>query len=120
MLKQTLHDEGYKEVAEAFVYTVATTFQDWDLTFLCEHLIDRIAAWRAEHRATHPPADERHVSPVVVRPPSPSTELPAIPSPLPEVHHEQLIEDDPMPVVRAAESDGSVEQIDNPDDVLDH
>ena len=30
-LKQTLHDEGYEEAAEACTYTVAVTQSDWDL-----------------------------------------------------------------------------------------
>ena len=47
VLKQTLHDEGYEETAEAFAYTMATTRLDWDLDFLGAHLIDQIVAWCA-------------------------------------------------------------------------
>ena len=99
---------------------MATTRLDWDLIFLGEHLINQIAAWHDEHRATHPSANERPTSPTVVRLASPFVEPQTIPPPLPEVHLEQVIEDDPKPVVKAAVSDGSVEQIDNPDGVLDH
>ena len=115
-LKQTLHDEGYKEATEAFEHTMATIHLDWDLAVLGEHLIDQITAWCAEHRATHPPVDE---CPAAVRPPSPSFEPPEVPPPPPKVHPEQVIEDDPEPAVRAAENNGNVEQIDNPDSVLD-
>ena len=99
---------------------MVTTRLDWVLTFPGEHLIDQIAAWRAEHRATHPPTDERPASPTAVRPAPSSAEPPAVPPPPPEIHPEQVIEDDPESVVRVEESDGSVEQINNTDSVLDH
>ena len=64
--------------------------------------------------------DERHASPATVRPPSPFTKPLTIPLPLhPKVHLKQFIEDDEEPTVRAGESNESVEQIDNPDSVLD-
>ena len=47
-LKKSLHDKGYEEAIEVFVYTMATTRLDWDLTFLGKHLICQIAAWRAD------------------------------------------------------------------------
>ena len=52
-----------------------------------------------------------------------AAEPPVIPPPPPpplKVHLEQVIEDDQEPMLRAAESDRSVEQIDNPDGVLYH
>ena len=97
-----------------------TTCLDWDLAFLGEHLVDQIATWRAEHRAAHPPANERPAAPLVARPLSPVMEPLAIPPPpTPKVLPEQVIEGNQEPTARAAESDGGVEQIDNPDDVLD-
>ena len=74
VLKKTLHDEGYEEAVEVFAYTVVTTRLDWDLTFIGEHLIDQITTWRAEHRATHPLADERPTPLATMRPPSLSVE----------------------------------------------
>ena len=54
-----------------------------------------------------------------MRLPSLAAKPPAIP-PLPlEVLPNQVIEGDQEPATRATKSDGSVEQIDNPDDVLD-
>ena len=108
-LKQTLHDEGYEEAAEAFTYTLAIIHLDWDLAFLGEHLVDQIAGWCAEHLSVHPPTDERPASPTVARPPFPVIEPPTIPPPPPEVYPEQVIEDNPDLAVRAAESDMSVE-----------
>ena len=102
-----------------FAYTIATTRPNWDLTFLSEHLIDQIVAWRAEHRATHPPTDNHPASPTAVRPPSLSVEPPEIPLPPPEVLLEQVIEDESTLAIRSIESDWSVEQIDNPNGVLD-
>ena len=56
-----------------------------------------------------------------MRPPSPTSEPPTVPPPPSlEVVPEQVIEGDQELVARAAETDGSIEQIDNPDDVLDH
>ena len=107
-LKQTLHDEGYEEAMEAFAYTATTTHLKWDQAFLSEHLVDQNAEWHAALRANQPPVDK-----CPTRPPSPVTEPPVIPPP-----PEQVIGGDQEPVARAAESDGSVEQIDNPDDVL--
>ena len=39
-LKQTLHDEGYEEVTEAFTYTMETISPDKDLAFLGTYLIN--------------------------------------------------------------------------------
>ena len=96
-----------------------TTRLDWDMAFLGEHLIDQIAAWCDDWWATHPPADEHPASPPTVGPAPPSAEPLEIPPPLPKVHHEQVIENDLVLAVRVDESDGSVEQINNPDVVLD-
>ena len=49
----------------------------------------------------------------------PATKPPTIPPPPPKVHPKQAIEDDPTKVVRADESDGSVEQIVSLDGALD-
>ena len=86
MLKQTLH-----------------------LVFLGDHLVDQIIAWRAEHRAAHPLVNECLAFPVVARPLSLAIEPLTIHPPPPEVHPDQVIEDDPRPTVRAAESDVSIE-----------
>ena len=102
------------------MYIVATVHLDWDLTFLSEHLIDQIAAWHKEWRATHPPADERLASRPIAGPTPSSAEPLAIPPPPPKVHLEQVIEHHLAPVVKADESDESVGQIDNLDGVLDH
>ena len=119
-LKKTLHDKSYEEATEPFEYIVATTCLDWDLTFLGEHLINQIAAWHVEYQAAHPLMDERLASLATARHPSLSVEPPTIPPPPPEVHPEQFIKDNLKPAVRAAESDGSAEQIKNPDDVQDY
>ena len=74
---------------------------------------------RAEHRGAQPLVDERATPPAATRPPSPAVEPSAIPPPPPEVLPGQVIEGDQEPMVRAAESDGSVEQIDNLDGFLD-
>ena len=63
--------------------------------------------------------DERPASLAAARPLSLSIEPSIIPPPPFEVHPEQVIEDNPKLVVIAAESDMSVEQMDNPDSVLD-
>ena len=119
-LKKTLHDKSYEEATELFEYIVATTCLDWDLAFLGEHLINQIATWHVEYQAAHPLVDERLASPATARPPSLSVEPPTIPPPPPKVHPEQFIEDDLKPAVRVVESDGSAEQIKNPDDVQDY
>ena len=118
-LKQTFHDEGYEEAAEAFAYTAMVTHPNLDLGFLGEHLANQTAAWRSEHRAAQPLANERPASPTATRPPSSAFEPSTIPFPPHEVHPEHVIEGDQEPAVRVAESDGSVEQINNPDGVLD-
>ena len=87
-LKQTLHEEGYEEATEAFVYTAVVTHLDSDMAFLGEHLVDQITAWRAEHRVAHPSADKRSASPHAARPSSPATDPLAIPYPLLKVHPE--------------------------------
>ena len=76
-----------------------------------------MAAWCDKWRAFHPLIDEHPASPPAKGPAPLSTEPPKIPHPLPKVHHEKIIEDDS--VVRVDESDESVEQIDNPNSVLD-
>ena len=40
ILKQNIHDEAYKEVAEAFAYTTTIRHLDWDLAYLGAHLAD--------------------------------------------------------------------------------
>ena len=100
---------------------MATAHLDSDLAFLGEHLINQIVAWRDEWRATHPLTDERPASPLAAGLAPPSADPPVIPPyPPPEVHLEHVIEDDPEPAVRIDESDRSVEQLDNPNGVLDH
>ena len=47
-LKQTIHDEAYEEVVEAFAYTTATRHLDWDLACLGAHLSDQIPEFFAE------------------------------------------------------------------------
>ena len=113
-LKQTLHDEGYKETAEAFAYTTAITHMEWDLDFLGEHLVDQITEWHVRLRADQPLTDERPA-----RPPSPTTEPQIITPPPPEFHPEQVIEGDQMLAVRVAKSDGSIDQIENLNGILD-
>ena len=77
-----------------------------------------MAAWRDEWRASHPPADEHPASSPAEGPAPLSAEPPTIPSPPPpEVHHKQIIKDNLT--VRVDESDESVEQINNPGDVVD-
>ena len=103
-----------KEAAEAFAYTTMTRHPDWDLAYLGVYLADQIAEWRAELQANQPPAEERPA-----RPSSPAAEPLSVPHPPPEVHPEQVIEGDQEPVVRVAESDESIKQIDNPNGILD-
>ena len=52
-------------------------------------------------------------------PASPADEVQEVPPPPPEDLPEQVIEGDQEPVVRAMESDRSIEQIDNPDGIVD-
>ena len=103
-----------KEAAEAFVYTTMTRHPDWGLAYLGVYLADQIAEWLAELQANQPPVEERHA-----RPSSPAAEPLAVPPPPPEVLPEQVIEGDQEPVVRVAESDESIKQIDNPNGILD-
>ena len=80
-----------------------------------------MATWRDQWRASLPPADEPLASPPTKVHAPLSGEALTIPPPSLEVHREQVIEDDS--VVRADESDRNgddVEQIDNPNNVLDH
>ena len=113
-LKQTIHDEAYKEAAKSFPYTTVTQHPDWDLDYLGEHLAAQIAECHAKLQANQPPTEERPA-----RPPSLAAEPQAVPPPPPEALPEQVIERDQELVVRAAESDGRIEQIDHSDSVLD-
>ena len=54
-----------------------------------------------------------------MRPPSPAVGPQAVPLHPPKALPEQVIEGNQEPVVRTVESDRSIEQIDNPDGVLD-
>ena len=63
--------------------------------------------------------DDRPASPAAASLSSLVVEPQAIPPPHPEVHLEQVIKGDQEPTARVAESDERVEQIDNPDGVLD-
>ena len=46
-------------------------------------------------------------------------EIQEVPAPLPDGLPEQVIEGDQEPVIRPVESDASIEQIDNPDGIVD-
>ena len=96
------------------MYTTVTQHPEWDLAYLGDHLAAQIMEWRAELQANQPPAKER-----LARPPYPAAEALAIPHPPSDALPEQVIDSDQELVVRAAESDGSIKQIDNPDGVLD-
>ena len=114
-LKQTIHDKAYEEGTKAFAYITATKHPNWDLAYLGGHLADQITEWHAELQANQPPTEERHAGPYF-----PVAKPPAVPPPPPpEVFPEQVIEGNQEPVARAVDSDGSIEQIDNPDGVLD-
>ena len=113
-LRQSIQDEAIEEVSKSFVNTTAVQHLDWELAYLGDHLAAQIAKRRAELQADQLPADERSV-----RPPSPFTELQEVPHPPSECLPEQVIKGDQEPAIRAAESDESIEQIDNPKGVLD-
>ena len=70
--------------------------------------------WRAELQANQPLAEE-----FPARPPSLAVEPQVVPPPPLEALPKQVIEGDQEPVVKATESDGSIEQIDNLDGVLE-
>ena len=117
--KKSSYEEGLEASVWAFTYTVVTKCLDQDLAFLGEKLIDQVATWHAQWQASLFPVDEPSASLPTEVPTPLSIEASVVPPPL-EVHHEQVIEDDT--VVRVDESDGSgddVEQINNPDSVLD-
>ena len=103
-LKQTDHDEAYKEAVEAFAYTTMTRHPDWDLAYLGAHLAYQIAEWCAELQANQHPAEERPKGP-----PSLAIKPRAVPPPPPEVLLEQAIEGNQEPVAGVAESDESIE-----------
>ena len=113
-LKQTIRDETYEEAAESFAYTTAVRHPDWDLSYLGDHLAAQIVEWRAKDQADHPPVEERSTMTV-----PPVDEIQEVPALLSDGLPEQVIEGDQEPMVRSAESDASIEQIDNPDGIID-
>ena len=118
--KKSSYEEGFEASMWAFTYTMETKRLDWDVTFFRGGLVNQVAAWHNQWRASHHQADEPSASSPIEGSASPSGKAPPIPSHPLEVHHEQVIEDDPM--ARVDESDRSgddVEQIDNLDGVLD-
>ena len=48
VLRQTIWDKAFEEVAESFAYTTTIQYLDWDLAYLGEHLAAQIAEWRVE------------------------------------------------------------------------
>ena len=70
------------------MYTMATMNLDWDLAFLGEHLIDRIAKWREGLRVAQPPADERLTSLATIGLLHLFAEPLVVPPPPSEVHFE--------------------------------
>ena len=112
-LKQTIRDETYEEAAESFAYTTVIRHLDWDLSYLGDYLATQIAEWLADAQADHSPMEER---PTAVVPLVDETQ--EVPAPLPNGLPEQVIEDQ-EPVVRPADSNASIEQIDNPNGIVD-
>ena len=113
-LKQTIRDETYEEAAESLAYTTAIRHPDWDLSYLGDHLAAQIAKWRAEDQVDRPPAEERPAAAV-----PPVDEIQEVPAPLLDGLLEQVIEGDQEPVVRPVKSDASIEQINNPNGIID-
>ena len=79
-----------------------------------DHLAAQIAEWHAEAQASCPPAKER--PPVAV---PPVEEIQEVLVPLPDSLPEQVIEGEQELAVRPIESNASIEQIDNPDGIVD-
>ena len=109
-------------------YTVATEHLDWDLSFLSKKLSALVDEWRDQWRASLPQSDEPPVPPSnkLLRTPSGkhlrtlSGKLPVIPQ-SPEVHPEQVIEDNLMVNLEEGDdSDDNLERINDPRGVLDH
>ena len=84
------------------------------MAYLGDHLAAWIMEWCAELQANQPSAEE---CPIV--PPPLAAELQEVPPPSPKSLLEHVIEGNQEPVIRVTENDRSIEQIDNPDDVLD-
>ena len=80
-----------------------------------DHLDAQIAEWHAELPVEQLPTEDRPVAPVL-----PVEEFQEVPSPIPDDFPEQVIEGDQEPLIRPAESDANLEQIDNPDGIVDH
>ena len=129
MIKQSSHDAGFNTGVRAFMYIVVTKHLNWDMSFLGKDLSAHMDECVSNGvLLSLSPSDEPHASPSteLLIPPlgdllrTPSGQLLAIPPP-PEVHREQVIEDDS--VVQIEESDRSGDDLELIDDArrfLDH
>ena len=113
-LKQTIRDEAYEEAAKSFAYTTVIWHPEWDLSYLGDHLTAQIAKWRADAQANRAPVEEHHAAVAPV-----GDEVLVVPVPSLEVLLGQVIEGDQGITIHPAESYASIEQIDNPNSIVD-
>ena len=108
-LRQTIRDEAFEEAMESFTYTTEVQHPNWDLSYLGDHLAAQIVEWHAKLPVELPLAED-HPAVLVL----PVEEVQEGPQPILDGFPEQVIKPDQEPVIRPAESDASLEQIDNP------